>query len=47
MVDKNLREKLESGNTNICELHYKKDDIEFTSKLQNTFLYFGHAYCLA
>ena len=47
VVDKNLRERLESGNTNICELHYKKDDIEFTSKLQNTFLYFGHAYCLA
>ena len=47
MVDKNLRERLESGNTNISELHYKKDDIEFTSKLQNTFLYFGHVYCLA
>ena len=47
VVDKNLRERLESGNTNISELHYKKDDIEFTSKLQNTFLYFGHVYYLA
>ena len=31
VVDKNLREKLELGNAHICKLHYKKDDIEFTS----------------
>ena len=44
-MDKNLRERLELGNAYICELHYKKNDIEFTSKLQNRFLYFCHAYC--
>ena len=35
VVDKNLRERLELGNVYVCELHYMKDDIEFTSKLQN------------
>ena len=35
VVDKNLREKLELGNAYFCELLYKKDDIEFTRKLQN------------
>ena len=29
----------------IVFLHYKKDDIGLTSKLQNNFLYFCHAYC--
>ena len=33
VVDKNLRERLELGNAFICELHYKKCDIAFTSKL--------------
>ena len=45
LVDKNLREGLELGNANICEMHYDKDDIEFTSKLQNKSSYFFHAYC--
>ena len=31
-VDKSLREL---GNAYVCELHYKKDDIKFTSKSQN------------
>ena len=44
VMDKNLRERLKLGNTYICELHYKKGDIEFTSKLQNKFLYFCHVY---
>ena len=38
VVDKDLREKLELGNAYICEMHYKMDDIELTSKLQNKFL---------
>ena len=38
VVDKKLRESLELGNAYVCELHYTKDDIEFTSKLQNKFL---------
>ena len=29
----------------ICQLHYKMNSIELTSKLQNNFLYFGHDYC--
>ena len=45
VVDKNLRESLELKNAYICELHYKKDDIGLTSKLQNNFLYFCHSYC--
>ena len=45
LVDKNLRERLELANANTCELHYKKDDIKFTSKLQNKFSYFRRAYC--
>ena len=40
IVDENLRERLELGNAYVCKLHYKKDDIEFTSKLQNKFLFF-------
>ena len=44
-MDKNVREKLELGNAYICEPHYKKDDIKFTIKPQNNFLYFCHAYC--
>ena len=39
-MDKNLREGLEFGNAYVRELHYKKDDIEFTSKLQNKCLLF-------
>ena len=35
VVDKKLRERLELKNAYVCKLHYKKDDIEFTSKLQN------------
>ena len=35
LVDINLREGLELGNANNCEMHYKKDDIEFIRKLQN------------
>ena len=35
VVDKKLREMLELGNAYVCELYYKKDDIKFTSKLQN------------
>ena len=38
VVDKNLRERQKLGNAYISELHYKKDDIEFASKLQNKFL---------
>ena len=37
VVDKKLRERLELGNAYVCELHYKKDDIKFTSKLRNNF----------
>ena len=44
VVNNNLRERLERENAYICEQHYKEDDIEFTSKLQNKFLYFCHAY---
>ena len=40
VVDKKLRERLELGNAYVCELHYTKDDIEFTSKLQNNFFIF-------
>ena len=32
----------ELENAYICELHFKKDDIEITSKLQNKFLFFCH-----
>ena len=35
VVDKKLREMLELANAYVCELYYKKDDIEFTSELQN------------
>ena len=37
VVDKKFRERLELGNVYVCQLHYKKNDIEFTSKLQNIF----------
>ena len=33
VVEKNLRKRLKLGNAYVCDLHYKKDDIEFTSKL--------------
>ena len=44
VVEKDLRERLELGSAYICELYDKKIDIEFTSKLQNKFLYFCHAH---
>ena len=42
VVEKRLRERLKLENPNLCELHYKKDDIEFTSKLENKFLFSCH-----
>ena len=42
VVDKKLRKRLELGNAYVCELHYAKYDIEFTSNLQNKFLFFCH-----
>ena len=44
VVDKNLRERPELENAYICELHYKKGDIAFTSKLQNIFSLFCNTY---
>ena len=35
VVDKNFNERLELGNAYVCELHYKKDDIKFTSNPKN------------
>ena len=39
-MDNRLRERLELGNAYVCELHYKKDDTEFTSKIQNNYYFF-------
>ena len=38
VVDKTLRESLQLENAYICELHYKKDHIGLTSKLQKIFV---------